>query len=181
MGMLAWFVHKYNDANALTPDPILILFIVSVLAVAWAIFTLFSYHRSSANARFVSLIDLGFFGAFIAAIYELRGIADADCTSVNRDGDWTANIGDVSISGPGWDFHTDKPCAMLKASWAFAIINCILFFFTAFVAFSHGDRIGAYEDRSRHHSHRSHHSSRHGHRSRSGSHRSHSRTRRVYV
>lgn len=59
MGMLAYFVHGYASANILTPDYILILFIVSVLALAWAIFTLFSYHRSSANASFVSVIDLG--------------------------------------------------------------------------------------------------------------------------
>lgn len=181
MGMLAWFVNRYVSVNALTPDPILILFIVSVLALAWAIFTLFSYHRSSANARFVALIDLAFVGAFIGAIYELRGIADADCTKATRD-DWSASLGDVTVSGPGWDLNTDKPCAMLKASWAFAIINCILFAFTCFVAFSHGGRMGAYEDRSRHRSSSHHHSSRHGHRSRSGSHRSsHSRTRRVYV
>lgn len=181
MGMLAWFVNIFNRANALTPDEILILFIISVLALAWAIFTLFSYHRSSANARFVAIIDLAFFGALIAAIYELRGVAKSDCTNVSRSGDWTANIGDVAITGPGWDFHTDKPCAMLKASWALAIINCILFFFTAIVAFSHGDRMGVHEDRSRSHHSQRHHSSRHSHRSRSGSHRSHSRTRRVYV
>lgn len=59
MGMLAYFVNGYASANLLTPDYILILFIVSVLALAWAIFTLFSYHRSSANAAFVALIDLG--------------------------------------------------------------------------------------------------------------------------
>lgn len=59
VGMLGYFVNGYVNANALTPDYILILFIVSVLALAWAIFTLFSYHRSSSNARFVALIDLG--------------------------------------------------------------------------------------------------------------------------
>lgn len=59
MGMLAYFVDGYVKANQLTPNYILILFIVSVLALAWAIFTLFSYHRSSSNALFVAIIDLG--------------------------------------------------------------------------------------------------------------------------
>lgn len=59
MGMLAYFVNGYVNANQLTPNYILILFIVSVLALAWAIFTLFSYHRSSSNALFVAIIDLG--------------------------------------------------------------------------------------------------------------------------
>lgn len=68
MGMLAWFVDQYTKINALTPSSILVLFIVSVLALAWAIFTLFSYHRSSANARFIAFVDLCFVGAFIAGI-----------------------------------------------------------------------------------------------------------------
>lgn len=59
VGMLGYFVNGYVNANDLTPTYILLLFIVSVLALAWAIFTLFSYHRSSANARFVALVDLG--------------------------------------------------------------------------------------------------------------------------
>lgn len=57
--MLAYFVNGYVNDNVLTPNYILVLFIVSVLALAWAIFTLFLYHRSSANAKFVALIDLG--------------------------------------------------------------------------------------------------------------------------
>lgn len=57
--MLGYFVNGYVNVNATPPDYILILFIVSVLALAWAIFTLFSYHRSSHNAQFVALIDIG--------------------------------------------------------------------------------------------------------------------------
>ncbi|KAI5458254.1 hypothetical protein BGZ63DRAFT_60899 [Mariannaea sp. PMI_226] len=184
MGMLAWFVDGYNKANALTPISILVLFIVSVIALAWALFTLFSYHRSSANAFFVGIVDILIFGALIAAVYELRGIADVDCTSVSKSSDWTYHLGDVTVTGSGYDWKTDKPCAMLKASWAFGIINVILFFVTALVAFGHGDRLTAY-DRKHHHSSRSHHSSRHSHRSRShsGSRHSHrsSPHRRVYV
>jgi hypothetical protein len=175
MGMLAWFVHLYNDQNLLTPISILLLFIVSVLALAWAIFTLFSYHRSSANARFVALIDLGFVGAFIAAVYYLRGVSGTDCTSLVRDGQWRGTLGSISVTGPDYDLRTNKPCAMLKAAWAFGIMNCIFFAWTAFVAFNHGDRISAYDDR------RSHHR-RHSHRSHSGSRRSsHHSHRRVYV
>ncbi|KAF4507646.1 hypothetical protein G6O67_004123 [Ophiocordyceps sinensis] len=197
MGMLAWFINIFVSSNALTPDPILILFITSVLALAWAVFTLFSYHRSSANARFVALVDLGLLGTLIAAVYLLRGIANADCVAAPAPaGLWYPRVG-----APGslaWG-PPDKPCAMLKACWAFAIMNTVFFFTTALAAFSHGDHLSAYDDRrtyrsssSQHHRHRhdsrsprSHggHSS-HGGRSRSGhsSHRSsHSRTHRVYV
>ncbi|KAG6042123.1 hypothetical protein E4U41_005671 [Claviceps citrina] len=185
MGMLAWFINIFVSHNALTPDSILILFILSVLALAWAVCTLFSYHRSSANARFVSLVDLAFTGALIAGVYELRGIADADCSDPTAASVWYAP-GRVPVPDFGW--QTDKPCAMLKASWAFAIMNIIFFAITAVAAYSHGGDL-AYDShhvyvQRRHH----HHSSRHSHRHRShsrgsrrSSHRSPHSHRRVYV
>ena len=187
MGMLAWFVDRYTKANALTPASILVLFIVSVLALAWAVFTLFSYHRSSANARFIAFVDLCFVGGFIAGVYYLRGIANADCTNVSFGDNWAVDIGDISISGPGLSWRTSKPCAMLKSAWAFGIINTIWFFVTAVFAFWHGGRLSAGNDRyvtrsthhhSRRHSHRRSHS---GSRSRYSSHRSPHSHRRVYV
>ncbi|RCI13586.1 hypothetical protein L249_5555 [Ophiocordyceps polyrhachis-furcata BCC 54312] len=197
MGMLAWFVNIFVSNNALTPDSILILFITTVLALAWAVFTLFSYHRSSANARFVALVDLAICGTLIAAVYQLRGIASADCVpNPSPPRFWAPLVG--VPSGLGWG-PADKPCAMLKASWAFAIMNIIFFFFTALAAFSHGDHLSAiaYDDgryreseRHRHHHHRHHHHRSHSDggrvRSRSRhssrSHRSpHSYTRHVYV
>ncbi|WYZ43741.1 hypothetical protein EsH8_VII_000177 [Colletotrichum jinshuiense] len=182
MGMLAWFVDGFVKRNVIVPDYILVLFIVSVLALAWAIFTLFSYHRSSTNALFVALIDLGFVGAFIAAVWYLRYIRNIDCSDVYSDGRWSVGFPSlVVISGPDIDFFWDKPCAMLKASWVFGIINCILFFCTAVLAWMHGDRLSSsYERKSYHHGRhrrrRSH--SHHSHRSS----RSHSHShRRVYV
>ncbi|PWI65603.1 hypothetical protein PCL_06808 [Purpureocillium lilacinum] len=187
MGMLAWFINIFVSHNALTPDPILILFITSVLALAWAVFTLFSYHRSSANARLVSLVDMGIFGTLIAGVYLLRGIADADCSDdPSQSRLWTNRVAVPAVV----DWQPNKPCAMLKASWAFAIMNIIFFFTTAVAAFSHGDSLSAYYGdervvRTRHTTHY-HHGGRHGHRHHSrsrsgGSRRSHSHSRRVYV
>jgi hypothetical protein len=215
MGMLAYFVDGYVKANQLTPNYILILFIVSVLALAWAIFTLFSYHRSSSNALFVAVIDLGtttpikppgaqylvpqtpllmpsrlmqtlprtgFVGAFIAAVYYLRFIAGANCTSI-RGTSYDVDFGPFgTFNGNGVDVDTNKTCAMLKACFAFGIMNCIFFFFTAVLAWFHGDRVGKDTKyyRETHYSRRGHRrhssSSRHGSRRRS----SHSH-RRVYV
>lgn len=170
MGMLAWFVNRFVDANALSPDWLLIIFITSVLALAWAIFTLFSYHRSKSNAMFVGLIDLCFVGAFIASVYYLRWIRHFDCTNVVQDSSWSGSFLGITITGPGFEWNTDKSCAMLKASWAFAIMNIFFFFFTAVLALMHGDR---HDDRhyhkSRHHRHRS--GSRHSSRRSSHSHR----------
>lgn len=220
MGMLAYFVNGYVNANQLTPNYILILFIVSVLALAWAIFTLFSYHRSSANAQFVALIDLGmspimapgcalqrarlrrreymgdsltrfdrmtgFVGAFIAGVYYLRFIAGANCTNITYGSTYDIDFGIFgSFSGNGVSVDTNKTCALLKASFALGIMNCIFFFFTAVLAWLHGGRLSR-DNPSKTRYYRETHYSRHGHRRRRSSHgsrrssRSHSH-RRVYV
>ncbi|KAI0506643.1 hypothetical protein F5B22DRAFT_622751 [Xylaria bambusicola] len=181
IGLLAYFVDGYNKLNALTPTYILVLFIVSVLAGAWAIFTIFSYHRSSTNASFVALIDILFVGAFIGAVYALRFIADADCTNVTRGSSVDVSLGIFgSASLNGVRVNVDKSCAMLKAAFAFGILNAIFFFFTAALACLHGDRLSAGERKTyvrENHSHRHSHRSSAPH-SRHSSHHSH---RRVYV
>ncbi len=178
--MLSWFVHVYVSNNALTPDSILVLFIVSVLASVWAIATLFTYHRSKENSRFVGFVDILFVGAFIGGVYTLRGIGNADCTKVTTTSGGSLGLGALgSIQYNGVDVDTDKSCAMLKASWVFGIMNCIFFFITGLIALVlGGGRREKVEVR------RGSHSSRHGHRthSRRSSHRSpYSGHRRAYV
>ncbi|KAH7402656.1 hypothetical protein BKA66DRAFT_449245 [Pyrenochaeta sp. MPI-SDFR-AT-0127] len=181
LGMLAWFVDWYNDRNLLTPRSILILFIVSVLGAAWAIGTLFLYTRARHSANFVAFIDLLFVGAFIGAVYELRGIGDADCSSWRSNGSYNADLGLFNVSGNTYALNVDRQCAMLKASWVFGIMNCIFFFITMLLALlvhrhhrNDTDRVVVKREV---------HRSRHGHRSRSPrySHQSHSRSRRSYV
>ncbi|KAI1074854.1 hypothetical protein F5B20DRAFT_585864 [Whalleya microplaca] len=183
MGMLAYFVNGYVNLNQLTPNYVLILFIVSVLALAWSIYTLFSYHRSSTNATFVAIFDLAFVGALIAAVYELRFIAAADCTRVTRGSPTDVSLGPFgSASLTTWDADTDKSCAMLKAAFAFGIMNCVFFFFTSVLAWFHGDRMST-ADRTTYY--RETHTHRHNHRhSRSPQSRRSSRShshRRAYV
>ncbi|KAI1819144.1 hypothetical protein F4861DRAFT_167131 [Xylaria intraflava] len=182
IGLLAYFVDGYNKINALTPTYILVLFIVSVLAGAWAIFTIFSYHRSSTNATYVAFVDILFVGAFIGAVYQQRFLADADCTHVVAGSPIDVSLGLFgSASVNGLALQVDKSCAMLKAAFAFGIINTIFFFFTAALAYIHGDRLRAQGQKSyvrETHTHRrGTHSSRGPH-SRHSSHHSH---RRVYV
>lgn len=133
LGMLAWFVHGYVSQNTLTPDFILILFIASVLGAAWAIATLVAYARARHSALFVAVVDLGFVGLFIAAVYELRGISNANCVSFERDS-FYSTLGVVGYFGiqlnSEWSLHANKTCAMLKACFAFGIMNCIFFFVT---------------------------------------------------
>ncbi|KAF3764224.1 hypothetical protein M406DRAFT_356470 [Cryphonectria parasitica EP155] len=188
VGMLGYFVNGYVNANVMTPDYILILFIVSVLALAWAIFTLFSYHRSSTNARFVAFIDICFVGAFIAGVYYLRFISNADCSHIAAGSGYDIDFGIFgTYYGNRYHVDTNKTCALLKASFAFGIMECIFFFFTAILAWIHGDRMA--KERTTKRYYRETHYSRRGHRRRSshGSHRSHTSRRssqsrrRVYV
>lgn len=134
--MQAYFVNGFLNSNQLTPAYILVLFIVSVIAVFWCLDTLIRFRTTKRSAAFVAFVDLCFFGALIAGVYELRFIAGADCT------DW--NGGSVRVSlGPfgSLDYQTDhftvdinKTCAMLKASFAMGIMEVVFFFFTAFFA-----------------------------------------------
>jgi hypothetical protein len=156
-----------------------VLFIVSVLACAWAVVTLFRLGSTRRSALFVSFIDLCFVGAFIAADYELRGISDADCGNFST-GSIYVNLGPFGYygrsSGSSLALHLNKNCTMLKASWALGILNTILFFFTFVLAiFLHRHERVVVTKEVR----RSRHSSRRGH-SRSGSRRSSSR-RRYYL
>ncbi|KAL2176733.1 uncharacterized protein P884DRAFT_260825 [Thermothelomyces heterothallicus CBS 202.75] len=184
-GMLAWFVDGYLDANVMTPAHILILFIVSVLGLAWSIFTLFSYHRSSANAHFVAVVDLAFVGALIAGVYYLRFVARTDCASVRPGSPTDISLGifgNARINYGLPEISVSKTCAMLKASFALGIMNTIFFFITAVLAWIHGDHAARSERRrsySRHGSrsrHRSHSGHRHG-----GSRRSSHSHHRAYV
>jgi sugar phosphate permease len=133
VGMLSWFVHGYVQSNQLTPNFILVLFIVSVLALAWVFATLFNYLRARHDAIFVALIDLGFVGALIGGIVTLRGIAKADCSNFSA-GSLYVNLGPFGYYGrqsnSPWSVNINKTCAMLKASWALAIILTLTFFVT---------------------------------------------------
>jgi len=120
-----------------------VLFIVSVLATAWATATLLRHDSTRRSALFVALIDLAFVGAFIAGVYELRGIASQNCSNasggvtssggVGTSGD-TVYISPLSINYTPFSLDVNKTCSMLKASFAFGIINCILFFVTFVMA-----------------------------------------------
>jgi hypothetical protein len=138
IGMLSWFVQGFTKNNQLTPTFILVLFIVSVLAGAWAIGTLFMYHRARTSGAFIAFIDLCFVGALIAAVYELRDITHANCANFkNQSSSIYLSLGPFGYVGGNLNnplaLHVDKTCAMLKASFALGIMN-IIFFFITFVS-----------------------------------------------
>ncbi|SMQ50172.1 unnamed protein product [Zymoseptoria tritici ST99CH_1A5] len=137
VGMLAYFVHGFVERNQLTPNFILVLFIVSVLALAWVFFTLISYLRARHDALFVAFVDLCFVAALIAGVVVMRRIANADCANFET-GSIFVNLGPFGYygrqGGDRWALNLNKNCAMLKASWALAIINILAFCVTFVLA-----------------------------------------------
>lgn len=181
--MLAWFVSGFNSVRQLTPDYILVLFIVSILACAFAIATLLRMNSTRRSALFVAFIDLCFVGAFIAADYYLRGIGNEDCTNFTA-GSIYISLGPFGYfgrnSGSSWALNINKNCAMLKACWALGIMNTVMFFFTSILAVllhRHHREVVVKEKVVR----RSRHGSRRGHSTSSTRHRSSSRQRSYYV
>ena len=110
------------------------LFITSVLAAVWSIATLFRRKSTRRSALWVSFIDLCIAGALIAGVYELRNIAKADCSHFSSSGAFSVTLNGSGFSGTsGLHLHVNKSCAMLKASFAFGIMNIIFFFMTSFL------------------------------------------------
>lgn len=134
VGMLAWFVDGYTRVNQLTPDSIMALFIVSVLALAWAMATTVAYARAKHAGLLVAFLDICLVGGFIAGVYFLRNIRNEDCTNFTAGG-FFIDLGELGYvgynRGSRWALNTNKTCAMLKASWAFGIMNCFFFAITA--------------------------------------------------
>lgn len=144
VGMLSFFVNRFINVLFLTPNYVLVLFVVSVLALAWTVATLFAYSRPRHSGFFVAFIDLCLMGAFIAGVVELRAIESADCGNTAQSNGFWSNPGRLGPLGQGQEvFGYDEPwsktCAMLKASFAFGILNAIVFFFT-FVSISQDHR-----------------------------------------
>lgn len=73
-------------------------------------------------------------GALIAGVYELRDIAKADCTHFSNSGDFYVTLTSNGVSGNNpFSFYVNKTCAMLKACFAFGIMNIIFFASTSFL------------------------------------------------
>lgn len=121
--MLSWFVNGFIKNNQLTPTYILVLFIASVLAGAWILFTLIGYAAARHSGWFLAFIELCFFVTFIAGVYELHNWAGQSCNSID------VNSYKAISLGP-FNYQLSKSCNMLKACFALGIIDILLLFWT---------------------------------------------------
>ncbi|KAL1964607.1 hypothetical protein VTN77DRAFT_6781 [Rasamsonia byssochlamydoides] len=165
IGMLAYFVNGFLNNNQLTPAYILVLFIVSVIAVFWCLDTVIRFATTKRSAAFVAFVDLAFFGALIAGVYQLRFIAGANCSHWDG-GSVVVSLGPFGSVTYQTDYFTvdiNKTCAMLKTSFALGIMEVVFFFLTAIFAHliyrNHRDELVVKETVVRRRSH----SSRRGH------------------
>jgi len=144
------------------------------------------YHRARTSGAFIAFIDLCFVGALIAGVYELRDIAHANCASFrNSSNSVYLGLGPFGYVGGNLNnplaLNVNKSCAMLKASWALAIMNIIFFFITFLVSIWVGHHNKVEYDRprrservvyeTRHHSSHNSRSPRRSHQSHRSSHR----------
>ncbi|OAX77618.1 hypothetical protein ACJ72_08081 [Emergomyces africanus] len=165
IGILSWFVDGFVKNNQLTPTFILVLFIVSVLGIFWTLDTLVRHSNAKRSATFVAFVDLCFVGSFIAGVYQLRRIANADCGNFRLD-PLTLSLGPFGLAGQRANHplaqDSTKVCAMLKTSFAFGIMNICSFFITSILAMlmhNHDDKEHERSSSRR----RGSHSSRRGH------------------
>jgi len=169
VGILAWFVDGFVKNNQLTPGYVMVLFIVSVLAAVWALDTLLRHSNAKRSALFISFIDLCFFGAFVAGVYQLRDIATSSCFNFQITS-FYVSLGPFGFvgqqSGNLLSVRLNRTCSLLKTAFAFGLMNTMSFFLTAIIAYfmyRHEEKHSKDEKSSRR---RSSHSNRRGHSSR---------------
>jgi hypothetical protein len=105
-----------------------------VLGAAWTIATLFRRKSTQRSAFFVAFIDLCFVGALIGGVYELRGIANANCANFQSSEGFYITLNNDGFGGKSpFSFDLDRSCAMLKAAFAFGIMNILFFCITSFL------------------------------------------------
>jgi len=150
VGVLGYLVHGLTTNYFLPPSSILTLFIVSVLATTWALITLLRMSSTRRSARLVALVDLGFVGALIAGVYNLRGISH--CES----GSFYLSLGIFGLIGKNEGspyYNIQKTCAMLKAAFALGILSILAFsvtFLLALLLHRHEGREKVVEERRSH-------------------------------
>ncbi|KAA8893639.1 hypothetical protein FN846DRAFT_503411 [Sphaerosporella brunnea] len=132
-GMLSWFVNAWQPATT-PPDYILFLFIVSLLATVYALLTLLDYRANRWTPLYVSLLDLCFFGVLIGGVVVLAPYAQhTDCLSYTA-APRVVYYGNGSGSFSAGALAANRQCLMLKASWGLGVVDVLLFFFTAVLA-----------------------------------------------
>jgi len=134
VGIMGYFVNPYVKNHAVVPDQLLCLFIVSILAAAWSLVTLFSHRWARAISLITAIVDVAFVGAFIASVVLLRAVSKTNCINLHLP--ISITVGSHTAGNSSYSSSANKNCTLLKVAWSLAIANCILFAVTAWAAYS---------------------------------------------
>jgi hypothetical protein len=132
--LLTHFINLYD--HELTPTEILTLFIVTILAAAWALISLVVYRSMHWTPPYVWLVDVLFIGALMAGVILIDPyVSRGDCI------DWTSGEGDEEE----FEYYSkithgsivlDRQCMMMKAAWGMSIANTVIFAVSAVLAWN---------------------------------------------
>jgi len=132
-GILAWFVNAYNIASRPVPEAVLEPFIVAILATVYCFVTLLIFRQWGFTPLWVAILDLGFFGAFIAGVVLLApSVRNTNCVDFFGSQIFVTSSGQAVVTAPAVAFN--EQCLMLKTAWGLLIANIIMFFLTALAA-----------------------------------------------
>lgn len=159
-GILAWFVHQFQLYDTSPPASTLVLFIAALVGTAWALASSLTAHlRRSHNLYiFISFADLLVLIALITGVVFLFRINGQDYAPLGVEfetfpfvmvtPDLNPDVYDVYTGYAEFYSWIRKRFLMLRSAWALAILNCILWFFSALLAlviFRRIERVAAHE------------------------------------
>ncbi|KAI5818052.1 hypothetical protein BZA77DRAFT_386417 [Pyronema omphalodes] len=135
--VLSWFQSSTHP----TPASIVILFLILLLSSIWSFCILIAVLRAHNTALWITFWDILIVGGLIAGISITSNLANYECGAVIRTYYYT--VDGRRLSDPGF-LISDQPqqqfwdkagnCALLKAAWGLALVNVLLFFGTALLA-----------------------------------------------
>lgn len=167
-GIAASFINEYNNAGVNTPNGVMLLFVVSLIAALWTLTTLIFYFRSNTIPLWIVFWDIVFLALLIAGVVMLGDVTNENCRAYYdewRETSWYRRttttttstvdpndearkiiLGETVTTTSDGDRNAgnsgySKPCSLLKTIFGLAIANIILFFITALLG------IGVYRER----------------------------------
>ena len=145
-GILAWFIHQFNLTGTSPPDSVLVLFIATLVGTAWALASSLAVHLRRPHYLHIIIffVDVTILVALIAGVVTLFRVHGHDYAPLGVEfetlpfvmvtpSDWN---GDFDVYTGYAEFYSwiRRRFLMLRSVWALAILNCVLWFFSALLA-----------------------------------------------
>ena len=145
-GILAWFVHQFILYDISPPSSILVLFIATLVGTAWALASAVAVHLRRPHHLYIIILfaDLLILVALITGVVFLFEINSQDYAPLGVEFEILPFVmvtpsewgGDYDVYTGYEEFYSwiRTRLLMLRSAWALAILNCVLWFFSALLA-----------------------------------------------